>query len=178
MNRVTAVVVIAALCAALFGVDQSDAAQDTTSRQRIVSRVANLKVGDIVKLERTDGTKIEGILIGKTGDSVTVDVYRQRAFRNPQLIGTETIALDDLKDIGKPLSGARIALITASVLVGTCAIAAVAVSASLEGRAGGPPTAERGSMADPSDVSGLSDDQATPAAPVTDAPAASESPFD
>ena len=144
MIRAIAVVVVAALCAALFGVDGTvQAAQNDASRQRVIAeRVAKMKVGDIVKGERADGTKFEGRLVAKTPDSVTVDMYRRRAFRRVQRIGTETLALADVRDIKKPLSGTQQALIVAGVAVGACAVAGSLVAANLEAepneRAGGP----------------------------------------
>lgn len=126
MIRVIAVMIIAAVCAALYGVDDAVLAQQAdVSRLRIVEeRVSKMKVGDIVRGERTDGTKFEGQLVAKTADSVTVDVYRRRAFRRLQRIGTETIMLTELRDMKKPMSGRQKALIVASIAVGACAIAA------------------------------------------------------
>ena len=134
MIRAVAVMVVAALCAALFGVDGTVlAAQNDASRQRVIAeRVSKMKVGDIVKGERADGTKFEGRLVAKTADSVIVDVYRRRAFRRVQRIGTETLALADVREIKKPLSGTQQALIVAGVAVGACAVAATLATASLE----------------------------------------------
>ena len=67
---------------------------------------------------KRDGTKFEGRLVAKTTDSVTVDVYRRRAFRFPQRLGAQTLALGDLRDIKKPLTRAQVALITAGVVDG------------------------------------------------------------
>lgn len=134
MIRAVAVIVVAALCAALFGVDGTVlAAQNDVSRQRVIAeRVSKMKVGDIVKGERADGTKFEGRLVAKTPDSVTVDMYRRRAFRRPERIGTETLALADVREIKKPLSGTQRALIVAGVAVGACAVAASLATANLE----------------------------------------------
>ena len=134
MIRAIAVIVVAAVCAALLGVDGTvQAAQSDPSRQRVIAeRVAKMKVGDIVKGERADGTKFEGRLVATTPDSVTVDVYRRRAFRRVQRIGTETLALADVRDIKKPLSGTQQALIVAGIAVGACAVAASLATANLE----------------------------------------------
>ena len=143
MIRVVAVVVIATVCAALFGVDGTVLAQQTNARQRIIEeRVSKMKVGDIVKGERADGTKFEGVLVAKMTDSVTVDVYRRRAFRRLQRMGTETMTLVNLRDIKKPLSGAQKAAITAGIVVGGCLVAASIAASSLESQPGEhPPTA-------------------------------------
>ena len=143
MIRVVAVVVIATVCAALFGVDGTVLAQQTNARQRVIEeRVSKMKVGDIVKGERADGTKFEGMLVAKMADSVTVDLYRRRAFRRLQRMGTETITLVNLRDIKKPLSGAQRAAITAGIVVGGCLVAASIAASNLESQPGEhPPTA-------------------------------------
>ena len=142
MIRAIAVVVVAAICAALFGVEGTVLAQqNTASRLRIIEeRVSRMKIGDIVKGERTDGTKFEGRLVAKTADSVTVDVYRRRAFRRLQRIGTETLMLTELRDLKKPLSGAQQALIVAGVAVGACAVAATLVATNLDSKPGERPS--------------------------------------
>jgi hypothetical protein len=127
MTRAIAVIVVAALCAALLGVDESlSAAQDDAARaaarqQAISTRVGKIAVGSVVKVERNDGTKLEGMLTAKTADSITVDVYQRRAFRPLRHIGADTIPLDDIKNIKKPLTGKQQAAIAAGVLAGTCA---------------------------------------------------------
>ena len=127
MTRAIAVIVVAALCAALLGVDESllaaqdDAARAAARQQAISTRVGRIAVGSVVKVERSDGRKLEGMLTAKTADSITVDVYQRRAFRRLLHVGTETIPLDDIKNIRKPLTGKQTAAITAGVLAGTCA---------------------------------------------------------
>jgi hypothetical protein len=143
MIRVVAVIVIATVCAALFGVDATVLAQQTNaSRQRIIEqRVSKMKVGDIVKGQRADGTKFEGVLVAKMADSVTVDVYRRRAFRRRQRMGTETITLVNLRDIKKPLSDAQIMAITGGIVAGGCLIAASIAASNLESQPGEHPPA-------------------------------------
>ena len=128
MIRAMAVIVIAALCAALFGVDGAVlAAQDPAARQEaIAARVAKLKIGDIVRIERVDGTKVEGVLADKMADRVNVDTYRRRAFRRPQRIGSESVSFADMKAVTRPLTRTEKALIVSGVAVGACAIAAAA----------------------------------------------------
>ena len=144
MIRAITVLVIAAVCAALFGMDGAVLAQRTdASRLRTIEeRFSKMKVGDIVKGERADGTKFEGRLVAKTADSVTVDVYRRRAFRRLQRIGTETIVLTELRDMKKPLSGAQQALILAGIAVGACAVAATVVATNLDSKPGERPLQE------------------------------------
>jgi hypothetical protein len=134
MIRAMAVIVIAAVCAALFGVDGAAlAAQDPASRQQtIAARVAKLKIGDIVRVERVDGTKLEGVLADKMADRITVDIYRRRAFRRPQRVRNESVSFADMKDIKRPLTRTEKTLIISGVAVGACAIAGAAIAANLE----------------------------------------------
>ena len=140
MTRAIAVILVAVLCAALVGVDvslsaaQDDAARRAARQQAISTRVSKIDVGSVVKIERTDGRKIEGVLTAKTPDSITIDIYQRRAFRSRRLIRTDTISLDDVKEIKKPLSGAQVALITTGVIVGSCAALGLIVSSSLSSK--------------------------------------------
>jgi hypothetical protein len=128
--RAMAVIVIAAVCAALFGVDGAVlAAQDPAGRQQaLAARVAKLKIGDIVRVERADGTKVEGVLADKMADRITVDIYRRRAFRRPQRVGSESVSFADMKEIKRPLTGTEKTLIISGVAVGACAIAGAAAA--------------------------------------------------
>ena len=134
MIRAIAVVLAAGLCAVLFGVDgAARTAQDPPARQQAIAmRVAKLKIGDIVRIERVDGTKLEGVLADKMADRITVDIYRRRAFRRPQRVGSESISFGDVKDITRPLTRTQKTLIISGVAVGACAIAGAAIAASTE----------------------------------------------
>jgi hypothetical protein len=128
--RAVAVIVIAAVCAAMFGVDGvALAAQDPASRQQVIAaRVAKLKIGDIVRVERADGTKVEGVLADKMADGITVDIYLRRTFRRPQRVGSESVPFADMKEIKRPLSRTEKTLIISGVAVGACAIAGAAAA--------------------------------------------------
>jgi len=132
MTRAIAVIVVAVLCAAVAGVDVSlSAAQDDAARQQAISdRVRKINVGSVVKLERKDGRKIEGVLKAKTLDSVTIDVYQRPAFRRPRLVSTDTVSFDEIKEIKTPLNSAQVALISTGVVLGTCAVLVAVVSSS------------------------------------------------
>ena len=133
MKRPFAVVLIAALCGALFGVDRPSAAAQgatppqATAQQAIETRLASIKVNSPVKVRRLDGTTVQGLLAEKRPDEIAVDVYRKRAFRRIQLVRRDTIRLSEIKDIRKLLSDRQRAAIeagvTAGILLGTCAIA-------------------------------------------------------
>jgi hypothetical protein len=141
MIRAMAVIVVAALCAALFGVDGAAlAAQGTASQQQaIAARVARLKIGDIVRIEQVDGTKLEGVLADKMADRVTIDLYRRRAFRRPQRVGSASVLLADMKEIKRPLTRTETTLIISGVAVGACAIAG-AIAANTEQQQGERPS--------------------------------------
>src|SRR4030095_12458299 len=140
MTRAIAVIVVAALCAALFGVcgsmraAQDDAARDAAHQQAISTRVFKIGVGSVVKVERKDGRKIEGGLTAKTPDSITVDVYQRRAFRRPRLVSTDTISLGDIREIKKPLTRTQITLITTGIAVGSCAAIVLVATSSLDSK--------------------------------------------
>jgi hypothetical protein len=140
MTRAIAVIVVAALCAALFGVDESaraaqdDAAREAARQRAISTRVSNIGVGSVVKIERNDGRKIEGVLTAKTPDSITLDVYQRRPFRRPRLVSTDTISLGDIKEIKKPLSRTQVALIATGIAVGSCAAIVLVATSSLDSK--------------------------------------------
>ena len=136
MIRVIAVVLVAAISASWFGVDRPALAaqNDASHLQVIVTRVAKYKIGDIVKGERVDGTKFEGVLVAKMPDSITLDVYRRRTFRRDQRLGSETVALVDVKVIKRPMTRTERALLVSGVAVGACAVAGAAIAADLDSR--------------------------------------------
>ena len=151
MIRAITVIIVAALCAALFGVDGATlAAQDTASQQQVIAaRVGKLKIGDIVRIERVDGTKLEGVLADKMADRITIDLYRRRAFRRPQRVSSESILFTDMKNIKRPLTRTETTLIISGVAVGACAIAG-AIAANSEAQPEGHPS---GTAPKPSDGS-------------------------
>jgi hypothetical protein len=140
MTRTFAVVLIAAICAGLFGVDRPSAAAQTavppqaTGRQAIEARLAGIKVNSPVKVRRLDGTTVEGLLAEKRADDISVDVYRRRAFRRIQLVRRDIIPLSEIKDVRKILSdrqrAALAAGVSAGILLGTCAVALATYHAS------------------------------------------------
>jgi hypothetical protein len=146
MIRVMAVLVVAALCASLFGVDepswaaQDNAAREAARQQGVAARVDKIRVRSVVKIETVDGRKIEGLLTAKTADSVTVDVYQRRAFRRLRRLGNEMIRFETIKTIKKPLTAAQTALITAAVVGGACALIGIGLAASVESSPRAPQT--------------------------------------
>src|SRR4029079_11461831 len=104
MTRTLAVALIAAVCAALFGVDRPSAAQtavppQVTARQAIETRLAGIKVDSPVKVRRLDGTTVEGLLAEKRADDISVDVYRKRPFRRLTTVSPDTNLLVRLQDV-------------------------------------------------------------------------------
>jgi len=133
MTRTCAVVLIAALCAAIFGVDRPSAAAQTATapqaagRWPIENQLARIRINSPVKVRRLDGTTVEGLLAEKRVDGISVDVYRKRPFRRIQLVRRDTILLSEIKEVRKLLTekqqAAIAAGVAAGVLLGTCAIA-------------------------------------------------------
>jgi hypothetical protein len=120
MSRIVAIAVLAAMCVTLFGVDRSALAaqQQRGTPEEVARRLARVQIGDIVYVVRSNGTRLRGVLVAKTDDSITVDVYRTRAFRRPELVGTETLALAAVQEVTTPLTGGQKAAIAAGVVAG------------------------------------------------------------
>jgi hypothetical protein len=127
MTRIVAVALLAAMCVALFGIDRTAlaAAQQTTSDE-LARQLARVEVGDIVNVVRQDGTKLRGVLVAKTADSITIDVYRSRAFRRPQLVATEALDLASVREVTTPLSSGQKAAIVAGVVAGAVGVCTAA----------------------------------------------------
>ena len=131
MTRALAVLLVATLCAAMFGVDGSVwAAQDAATREAarrkaVFDSVSKIQVGSFVRVQEMNGRRIQGVLAGKMPDSIDVAVYVSRPFLPPRRVGTETIPLEEIRSIKKPLTAGQAAAITAGVVLGACAVANV-----------------------------------------------------
>jgi hypothetical protein len=140
MKRIMAVVVIGVLATLLLGVDEvSGSGQDREARERearreqISRRLAGLRAGSTVSIERYDGTKIDAVIQDIGPDAVTVLVQESRRDGKTVDTGvaTQTIAIDDIRNIREVsvgrMSRSSKALIVAAVaaglvvLVGVCA---------------------------------------------------------
>jgi len=145
MKRVMAVVAIGILTTLMLGVDQvswagqdRDATERAARRERTARRLAGLRPGATVEIERTDRTKINAVIQDIGPDAVTVLVEetgrgRRAAGAAPPVV-TQTIAIDDIRSIKEVsvggMSRTSKALIYAAVvagvivLVGACAASA------------------------------------------------------
>ena len=129
MKRVATVVLIALLTAAISGLDDASLARAEQGaqtadahRQEIASRLKDIPVNSVVRIERTDGQTFNALLEDVTPDAITFTVLEgsNRA--------KETILIDEIQNIervrGHKLRNVLIGVgIGAAVLVGTCAAA-------------------------------------------------------
>jgi hypothetical protein len=136
VRRVLAVVVIGVLMTLSLGVDQvSWAAQDTGGKDReaqraqVVRRLAGLRPGAMVEIERTDRTKVKAVIEDIGPDSIRALVEEShRGGTAGRGVVTQTIPIDDIRNIREVRPGrSNRALIAAAVvaglvvLVGVCA---------------------------------------------------------
>ena len=121
-----AVVVIGVLMTLSLGVDQvSWAGQDTggkdrdTQRERIVRRLAELRPGSTVEIQRTDGIKFTAIIEDIGSDSIRVLAEEPRRAGTAVRVESQTIPIDDIRNIKAVRVGrSKTALIAAAVAVG------------------------------------------------------------
>ena len=143
MRRILAVAVIGVLTTILFGVDEisgaqqdRDAAQRAANRAQVASRMARLRPGATVIIERYDGTKINAVIQDIGADSVTVLVQDPRGGGGVTAVTTQTIAVDDIRAV-KEVSVAKMSrtsktLIAAAVVAGVITLVGVC-AASISG---------------------------------------------
>lgn len=130
MKRVVAVVLVAVLMSALLGVEegawaaagqQTEAAQ--ARRQEIDARLKRIPLNSVVRIQLTDGRRLNAVLQDVGADAITVTVLAEQ-----QAGGKEVILLDDIRRIdqvrGRALRNVLIGVgIGVAVVVGTCALA-------------------------------------------------------
>lgn len=130
MKRALVVILIAVMIAAVIGVNDSSLAREQQTpateeahRIAIASRVQNIEVNRVVRIEKIDGSKIDAVLQEATRDAIAVMVLDGTDRRR------ETIPLSQIQKIselrGHKLRNVLIAAgIGFGVLVGTCAATA------------------------------------------------------
>jgi hypothetical protein len=134
MERVIAVILIAALTTLMVGVDRTSwASQEPDQRKREAQREAVAKDlrgmhrGSTVRIERTDGSRVDAVIQDITPDAVTVLV----ADRDQTM--TQTIAIADIAKIEKvslkQMSKTNKVLIGVAVGLGVLIIATLAACA-------------------------------------------------
>ena len=139
MKRVFMVILIAALTTFMLGINETswavqgrEAKTSEAQRDKVMQRLATMRRGSTVEIERTDRTRFFAVLQEIGPDAVTVMLDRGGHTT------TERIAIDTIRDI-RPVSpqkvarshkGLIIAAVTAGVLVaaliGACRSAVVA----------------------------------------------------
>jgi hypothetical protein len=129
MKRVVAVLLAAALMADVFGLSDTSLAREPqaapgaqTPRPEVVKRLGQIPIKSVVKIERTDGTKLNAYLEEVTPDTITVAVLEKDSQRR------ETIPVADIKKIeevrGHALRNVLIGVgIGVAVVFGACAVA-------------------------------------------------------
>ena len=125
MNRVVAILILAVFTAAVSGVHEASPAArdepaqpDDAQREKIARSLKELKIDGPVRIERRDGQKIDGRLLGFTPDTISVLLVKGK------VVGTQTIPIADVKKVSKPPHKVRrVVLITVGVLLGACAAA-------------------------------------------------------
>jgi hypothetical protein len=128
VKRALIVVLIALLIASVSGLNdaslahQQEAAQASDAHQReIATRVNEIDIGRVVRIERMDGSRSNAVLEEVRPDAITVMILERRDRRY------ETIPFAEIRKIeprGHILRNVMIGVgIGAAVLVGTCAAA-------------------------------------------------------
>lgn len=129
MRRIACVVLVALLTAAISGVTDASAARTEQSaqpaevrRQEIAAQLKRIPLDSVVRIERTDGTRVDAVLQDVTADAVVVTILEGRDRRQA------TIPMDDIRRIerlrGHTLRNVLIvAGVSAAILVGACAAA-------------------------------------------------------
>jgi len=138
MRRILAVAVIGMLTTLLLGVDdisgaeQDSATQRAARRAQVASRIAKLRPGATVIIERYDLTKINAVIQDIGADSVTVLVQDPRRGGVVSAVTTQTIALDDIRSINEvsvaKMSRTSKTLIVAAVVAGVITLVGVCAS--------------------------------------------------
>jgi hypothetical protein len=123
VKRVLSVLLLAALTATVSGLEETPlAAQPPAAEQQqapgddILLALAGAKVGDVVRIETLDGTKLKGRLVTATRDGITLAMGKGGGSE------LKTLRLDEVRKVSKG-GGHRtrnIVLITLGVLVGAC----------------------------------------------------------
>ena len=129
MKRAAAVVLIAVLMAAVSGIDAPSLARDQQApqpagaqAQAIAARARRIGTNRVVRIERADGTRVNGLLETIAADSITVTILERDNRRRETIPYAEIRRIDEVR--GHALRNVLIGVgIGVAVLVGTCAAA-------------------------------------------------------
>lgn len=131
MRRAALVMLLATLTAVVSGINEASWAGEEPSaqareegRQRVVERLAGIPLQAVVRIDRTDGSRVDDVLGHVAPDSITVTVLRPERDEGTAL----TISIDEIEKVeelrGSTLRKVLIGVgIAVAVVVGTCAIA-------------------------------------------------------
>jgi hypothetical protein len=144
MIRSLGVIALAVLMAVVTGLSDTswaaqvpDAQSREAQRQAIARRLAEIERGTVVRIDRTDGTRLNAVLLDVTPDAITVRPLDAAA------ADTRSIPIDEIARVdrvrGRALRKVLIAAgVVAAVLVGTCAVALSSNSTQPRARPGEP----------------------------------------
>jgi hypothetical protein len=129
MKRAAAIVLIAVLMAAVSGIDATSLARDQQAAQpagaqaqAIAARARRIGINRVVRIERTDGTRLNGLIETIAADAITVTSLERDNRRSETIPFAEIKRLDEVR--GHALRNVLIGVgIGVAVLVGTCAAA-------------------------------------------------------
>ena len=129
MKRAAAVVLAALLIAAVSGIDAPSLAHDWQAAQpadphaqAIAARARRIGTNRVVRVERTDGTRLNGLLESIAADAITVTILERDNRRRATIPFGDIRRIDEVR--GHALRNVLIGVgIGVAVLVGTCAAA-------------------------------------------------------
>lgn len=126
MSRAAVVVLIALLAAAVSGIDAPSLAQPVqpadSHAQAMAARARRIGTNRVVRIERADGTRVNGLLESIAVEAITVTILERDNRRRETIRFAEIRRIDEVR--GHALRNVLIGVgIGVAVLVGTCAAA-------------------------------------------------------
>jgi hypothetical protein len=135
VKRASVVVLIALLIAAVSGIDgaslprpQSATQPGDAHAQAIAARARRIGTSRVIRIERTDGTRLNALLERVEADGLAVTILEKDNRRSETIPFSEIMKVDEVR--GHALRNVLIGVgIGVAVLVGTCAAALSSVPA-------------------------------------------------
>jgi hypothetical protein len=135
VKRAAVIVLVAFLIAAVSGIDGASLAHDREAAQpadphaqAIAARANRIGLNRVVRIERTDGTRVNGLLERVDADGLAVAILEKDNRRRETILFADIRKIDEVR--GHALRNVLIGVgIGVAVLVGTCAAALSAVPA-------------------------------------------------
>ena len=129
MKRAVAIVLAALLIATVSGIDAPSLAHDWQAAQpadpqaqAIAARARRIGTNRVVRIQRTDGTRLNGLLESIAADAITVTILERDNRRLATIPFADIRRIDEVR--GHALRNVLIGVgIGVAVLVGTCAAA-------------------------------------------------------